>query len=273
MRGPSRAVITAGTGPVGLRAAGLLAKAGADVVITSRQSADAGAFSLASSSASAARCSAVDDVRRRARRPRCSKAPSCCSTPARPASRSCRATRGPGAPGCAPPPTSMPCPPLGHRRYRGRPTTAWSATASATFGALGVGNLKMKIHKACIARLFERNDLVLDAETIAEVAGALVCLSTAGCKGRVRVTASRAEREDDGITCPESSGSTRARSASICAGSTTAALFLDRSLPTAEALADPRRSSPLIERAGAARSRRRALRLRPAADRRPRSHR
>ena len=38
------------------------------------------------------------------------------------------------------------------------------------YGALGVGSLKMKIHKACIARLFERNDLVLDAETIAEVA-------------------------------------------------------------------------------------------------------
>jgi hypothetical protein len=38
------------------------------------------------------------------------------------------------------------------------------------FGALGVGGLKMKIHKACIARLFERNDQVLDAETIAEVA-------------------------------------------------------------------------------------------------------
>jgi hypothetical protein len=42
-----------------------------------------------------------------------------------------------------------------------------------TFGALGVGGLKMKIHKACIARLFERNDLVLDAETIAEVASSL----------------------------------------------------------------------------------------------------
>jgi len=39
-----------------------------------------------------------------------------------------------------------------------------------TFGALGVGRLKMKIHKTCIARLFERNDLVLDAETIADVA-------------------------------------------------------------------------------------------------------
>jgi hypothetical protein len=39
-----------------------------------------------------------------------------------------------------------------------------------TFGALGVGGLKMKIHKACIAHLFERNDLVLDVETIADIA-------------------------------------------------------------------------------------------------------
>jgi hypothetical protein len=41
------------------------------------------------------------------------------------------------------------------------------------FGALGVGGLKMKVHKACIARLFETNDAVLDAETIAEVAQGL----------------------------------------------------------------------------------------------------
>src|SRR5207249_723216 len=41
---------------------------------------------------------------------------------------------------------------------------------AACFGALAIGNLKMKVHKACIARLFERNDLVLDAETIADVA-------------------------------------------------------------------------------------------------------
>jgi len=38
---------------------------------------------------------------------------------------------------------------------------------------LGVGGLKMKIHKACIARLFEKNDLILDAEAIAEVASEL----------------------------------------------------------------------------------------------------
>jgi hypothetical protein len=42
------------------------------------------------------------------------------------------------------------------------------------FGALGVGGLKMKIHKACIARLFEKNDSVLDAEAIAEVANTLM---------------------------------------------------------------------------------------------------
>src|SRR5678816_2876667 len=39
-----RAVVTAGTGPVGIRAAGLLAKAGADVVITSRKPMDSAAL-------------------------------------------------------------------------------------------------------------------------------------------------------------------------------------------------------------------------------------
>jgi hypothetical protein len=42
-----------------------------------------------------------------------------------------------------------------------------------TFGAIGVGGFKMKVHKASIARLFERNDAVLDAETIAELAAGL----------------------------------------------------------------------------------------------------
>jgi hypothetical protein len=42
-----------------------------------------------------------------------------------------------------------------------------------TYGALGIGGLKMKVHKACIARLFERNDLILDAESILEVARSL----------------------------------------------------------------------------------------------------
>jgi hypothetical protein len=42
------------------------------------------------------------------------------------------------------------------------------------FGAFGVGNFKTKLHKACVARLFTRNDLVLDAEAIAEIGRELI---------------------------------------------------------------------------------------------------
>jgi hypothetical protein len=41
------------------------------------------------------------------------------------------------------------------------------------FGALGIGGLKMKAHKAAIAKLFEGNDLDLDAEQIYDLAAAL----------------------------------------------------------------------------------------------------
>jgi ribulose 1,5-bisphosphate synthetase/thiazole synthase len=42
------------------------------------------------------------------------------------------------------------------------------------FGAFGVGNFKTKLHKACVAKLFTKNDLVLDAEAIADVARTMV---------------------------------------------------------------------------------------------------
>ena len=38
------------------------------------------------------------------------------------------------------------------------------------YGAIGVGDLKMKAHRTAIARLFERNDQVLDAEEILAIA-------------------------------------------------------------------------------------------------------
>jgi hypothetical protein len=41
-------------------------------------------------------------------------------------------------------------------------------------GALAIGNPKMKVHKACIARLFETNDLVLDVEGVYSIAKQLV---------------------------------------------------------------------------------------------------
>ncbi len=41
------------------------------------------------------------------------------------------------------------------------------------YGAIGVGGTKMKIHKAAVAHLFERNDLVLDVQEIYEIGKAL----------------------------------------------------------------------------------------------------
>jgi methylenetetrahydrofolate/methylenetetrahydromethanopterin dehydrogenase (NADP+) len=41
-------------------------------------------------------------------------------------------------------------------------------------GALAIGNAKMKVHKACIEKLFERNDLVLDAEGVYGIAKLLI---------------------------------------------------------------------------------------------------
>lgn len=41
------------------------------------------------------------------------------------------------------------------------------------YGAIGVGGTKMKAHKAAIARLFEKNDLVMDAEEVYQIAKTL----------------------------------------------------------------------------------------------------
>jgi hypothetical protein len=38
------------------------------------------------------------------------------------------------------------------------------------FGAIGIGGLKMKIHKAAVASLFERNDAVVDLDAIWNIA-------------------------------------------------------------------------------------------------------
>lgn len=46
--------------------------------------------------------------------------------------------------------------------------------ARVDYGAMGVGGLKMKIHREAVRRLFTQNDLVLDAEEILEIGQALL---------------------------------------------------------------------------------------------------
>jgi methylenetetrahydrofolate/methylenetetrahydromethanopterin dehydrogenase (NADP+) len=161
-----RAVVTAGTGPVGMRAAGLLAKAGVDVTLTSRRAADPAIVELLQKRFGGRISAAV------------------MPDPAAAVSVLEQATMvlnaGPAGVNLVPKTAWIgrgvrvaadlnAVPPLG---IEGIEVTdnAVEREGVTVFGALGVGGLKMKIHKACIARLFERNDLVLDAETIAEVA-------------------------------------------------------------------------------------------------------
>jgi hypothetical protein len=163
-----RVVITAGTGPVGVRAAGLFAKAGADVVLTSRrpeQSAEVvdglrqrfgdsvRAVRMSDSSQAAAVIEGAQLVLNAGGAGICL------------VSRDAWA----GRPGLRAVADLNAVPPLGVEGIEVHDDGVEREGVTA-FGALGVGRLKMKIHKACIVRLFEQNDLVLDAETIAEVA-------------------------------------------------------------------------------------------------------
>ena len=69
-----RAVVTAGTGPVGVRAAGLLARAGADVTVTSRRPVDPGLVDGLVAAFRRQRAGG-DDAGCARRRTRCSKGP------------------------------------------------------------------------------------------------------------------------------------------------------------------------------------------------------
>ena len=161
-----RAVVTAGTGPVGLRAAGLLARAGASVVVTSRKPAapaliaaitsrfggSVSSLVMADAASAAAALEGAELVLN------AGPAGVCLIPKAAWAGRQ-------GLTAIA---DVNAVPPLG---VDGIEVTDDGAERDGVivFGALGVGKLKMRIHKACIARLFERNDLVLDAETIFEL--------------------------------------------------------------------------------------------------------
>src|SRR6266571_4521125 len=173
-----RVLIVAGTGPVGIRAAGLFAKAGADVCITSRK-ADAGERArdlVLKRFGGTVRAIAMPDAKEAIRA--CERAVLVLN--AGPAGvmlvpKQAWANR----PGLEVVADVNAVPPLG---VEGVDVTDDGVVKHGVrcFGALAIGNLKMKVHKACIARLFERNDLVLDAEALADPARFVGVLEAAG---------------------------------------------------------------------------------------------
>jgi len=164
----ARAVILAGTGPVGLRAAVLLAREGASVTITSRSK---------------------EKAQEAAERLRARFGVTVAAVEARDDAGVARALEGAviclaaGAAGVRLLPRAVwasnptlrvmgdvnAVPPLG---IEGTEATdkGVEREGKRVFGALAIGGHKMKIHKAAVARLFEKNDSVLDLDAIWQIA-------------------------------------------------------------------------------------------------------
>jgi len=163
-----KVVVLAGTGPVGQRAAAMFAMEGAKVVVTSRklEKAQAAAEEIkATFGLEVQPFAAFDDE----------------STPE--ALKGAVAALCTGAPGVtlireplwkANPSLKVlgdvnAVPPMGvegmKSSYNGE-----VIEGKVMFGSMGIGGLKMRTHKTCIERLFERNDALFDAQSILEIA-------------------------------------------------------------------------------------------------------
>lgn len=160
-----------GTGPVGQRAGVLLARHGARTRIGSRQQARAAAVTAAIAG----------------RVPNAQLEPVATGSPADMAQalRGCQVLIAAGAAGvmlvshearAASPDLRVAIdlnavPPLGLEGVEVSDRGA-SRDGQTVYGAIGVGDTKMKIHKAAVARLFESNDKILDIEAVYDLAQA-----------------------------------------------------------------------------------------------------
>jgi methylenetetrahydrofolate/methylenetetrahydromethanopterin dehydrogenase (NADP+) len=159
-----KAVVLGGTGPVGMRAAAFLAQEGADVTITSRTTdrAEAAAKQLEARFGAKVKGIATADDAARAE-----------------AVKAANIVFATGAIGAQLLPASAwkdnpniqlladvnAQPPLGIEGIEAT-DKGKDYNGKLAFGALGIGGLKLKLHRGCIKKLFESSDGVFDAEEI-----------------------------------------------------------------------------------------------------------
>ena len=166
------AVVLAGTGPVGQRAAVMLAREGARVSLTSRHAQRAAEACRAMNERFGVDLNPIEATDNDARGE---------------AIKNAQIVFAAGASGVEL---------LDPRHWQGNANIEMLADANATpplgiggtemsdrgidrhgkiiWGAIGFGTLKLALHRACIAKLFEGTDLVLDAEEIFDIAKAMV---------------------------------------------------------------------------------------------------
>jgi methylenetetrahydrofolate/methylenetetrahydromethanopterin dehydrogenase (NADP+) len=159
-----KAVVLAGTGPVGMRAAAFFGQEGADVTITSRQQARADNAAKAIESRFGVKVTPVEAVDDAARAKAVKDAQVVFAAGAigvqllKAADWQSNAKIEMLADVNAQPPLGI----------EGVETTdkAKDRSGKIVFGALGIGGLKLKLHRGCIGKLFDSSDGVLDAEEI-----------------------------------------------------------------------------------------------------------
>jgi NAD(P)-dependent dehydrogenase (short-subunit alcohol dehydrogenase family) len=163
-----RALVLGGTGPVGIRLAGLLAHAGAEVIISSRRRQRARDAAARVRARLGAEVGAVE-IQSDRDATRALPGVHLLLNAVAPGVQMLRRATWAGAPdleavvdvNAVPPPGLEGVSPAddGNRREGRR-----------AYGALAIGMLKATIQRRCLTRLFERNDLVLDAEEIFDLA-------------------------------------------------------------------------------------------------------
>ena len=159
-----KAVVLAGTGPVGMRAAAFFGQEGADVTITSREQARANSAAKAIEQRFGVKVTPVEAVDDAARAKAVKDANIVFAAGAigvqllKAADWQSNGTIEMLADVNAQPPLGI----------EGVEATdkAKQRSGKIVFGALGVGGLKLKLHRGCIGKLFETSEGVLDAEEI-----------------------------------------------------------------------------------------------------------
>jgi methylenetetrahydrofolate/methylenetetrahydromethanopterin dehydrogenase (NADP+) len=167
-----RAVVLAGSGPVGQRAALLLAREGAQVAITGRKLAVVQAACAAINARFGIDVQAIEAATQQQRSAALAGAQIVLATGAS-GVRLLEASDWQENASLQLVADANAAPPAGIEGV-GLNDRGTSSHGKILFGALGFGALKLALHRACIARLFEQNDLLLDAEEIYGIAREMV---------------------------------------------------------------------------------------------------
>jgi len=167
-----RAVVLAGSGPVGQRAAVLLAREGAQVAITGRKLSGVQAACDAIKARFDIDVQALEAATRLERRAALKGAQIALATGAA-GIMLLEANDWQENPSLELIADANASPPAGIEGV-GLSDRGNLSHGKILFGALGFGALKLALHRACVARLFEQNDLLLDAEEIYGIAKGMV---------------------------------------------------------------------------------------------------